>query len=412
MGVDLFAARASDGSPICPALDAASSGVMWLTGHPDEPTPITFSFMDRLRALCDAVGRASQKMGHRVQLDPVEIVVQRAALREFTRKGTTSANGSGRLLGCQDGWVVCNLARPGDVDLIPAITGAVEPDAWEELQRFASKISGIEFATRAQLVGLPAGVVADPAVRSDPVVVSALGASGGRSTTPRVVDFSAMWAGPLCAHTLRLAGAEVITVEDPARPDGSRVGDPTLHARLHDGHRLAPHSFRDPAGRDAIRRLVDGADIVIESSRPRALAQLGLSPSGFLSARPGRTWISITGYGRGPETAMRVAFGDDAAAAGGLVGQRHDGSPVFLADAAADPLSGLFAACAGLLSVGSGGGHLIDVSMSSASRWAAQGPRCDGPHDVEQLDDHWLVRHGDQSAIVRSPAEALALVDA
>ncbi|MGH9007741.1 MAG: hypothetical protein ACRDV6_08540, partial [Acidimicrobiales bacterium] len=117
------------------------------------------------------------------------------------------------------------------------------------------------------------------------------------------------------------------------------------------------------------------------------------------------------GYGRAEETAMRVAFGDDAAAVGGLVGECDDGSPVFLADAAADPVSGLFAAFAGLVSMASGGGYLIDVSMSSASRWAAGGRRCDDHHPVEQREEGWAVRHGAQTEDVRSPAEALAGVN-
>jgi hypothetical protein len=387
---------------------------MWLTGPPSEPPlPVPFPFVDRVRALCDGVGRASDALGQRVGLDPVGVVIERAAVRGFSRNGTTSANGSCRLLRCLDGWVACNLARPDDLDLIAAITGTSGTGGWEALQQFASEKSAAELAARAQHVGLPAGVVADPSVRPEPVVISRLGGSVGSGPRAlRVVDFSAMWAGPLCAHTLRQAGADVTTVEDPARPDGSRLGDPGLHARLHDGHGLATLSFGDPGGRDAIRRLVDDADAVVESSRPRALNQLGLSPQGFLSARPGRTWISITGYGRTPETAMRVAFGDDAAAAGGLVGRSGDGSPVFLADAAADPVSGLFAAFAGLESMASGGGHLVDVSMSAASRWAAGGRACAGPHPVEQHGQGWIVRHGDRSALVRSPAEALALVDA
>ena len=51
-------------------------------------------------------------------------------------------------------------------------------------------------------------------------------------------------------------------------------------------------------------------------------------------------WVSITGYGRDGPAAQRVAFGDDAAVAGGLIGgDRTD--PVFCADAVADPLAGL-----------------------------------------------------------------------
>jgi crotonobetainyl-CoA:carnitine CoA-transferase CaiB-like acyl-CoA transferase len=58
-----------------------------------------------------------------------------------------------------------------------------------------------------------------------------------------------------------------------------------------------------------------------------------------------------------------VAFGDDAAVAGGLVAWDGDG-PVFCADAVADPSSGLVAVAATLDALAAGGGWLLDVAMS------------------------------------------------
>ena len=48
-----------------------------------------------------------------------------------------------------------------------------------------------------------------------------------------------------------------------------------------------------------LARLIEAAEVVIESSRPRALEQLGIDAHAWIDARPGRIWISITGYGRG-----------------------------------------------------------------------------------------------------------------
>ena len=83
------------------------------------------------------------------------------------------------------------------------------------------------------------------------------------------------------------------------------------------------------------------ADVVLEASRPRALAQFGIDAEALTTGTPdGRgpqAWVSITGYGRTGDEANRVAFGDDAAAAGGLVSWT-DGEPLFCADAVADPL--------------------------------------------------------------------------
>jgi len=61
-----------------------------------------------------------------------------------------------------------------------------------------------------------------------------------------------------------------------------------------------------------------------------------------------------------------VAFGDDAAAAGGLVGWSGD-RPVFFGDAIADPLSGIAAAAATVDALGCGGRWLLDVSMASVA---------------------------------------------
>src|SRR5438045_3769067 len=109
-----------------------------------------------------------------------------------------------------------------------------------------------------------------------------------------------------------------------------------------------------------LRPLLPSADIVIEASRPRAFAQLGLEP------QPHHTWVSITGYGRTGPWCNRTAFGDDAAAAGGLVAMA-DGAPVFCADAIADPLAGIWAAVAALDAYLHGGGVIIDVALREAA---------------------------------------------
>jgi hypothetical protein len=79
-----------------------------------------------------------------------------------------------------------------------------------------------------------------------------------------------------------------------------------------------------------------------------------------------RVWTSITGHGRAGAAGDRVAFGDDAAVAGGLVRWAAD-TPMFLGDAVADPLTGMVAAAATLLSWN----HMIlnvpDVSPSSTA---------------------------------------------
>src|SRR6185437_6344371 len=108
---------------------------------------------------------------------------------------------------------------------------------------------------------------------------------------------------------------------------------------------------------DELRELLAVSDVVIEGSRPAALARRALAPDD-ITPRAGRIWLQITGY-----DGRRPGFGDDTAVAGGLVGTSADG-PVFCGDAIADPLAGLQAALAVAESLGRGGGELIGVSMA------------------------------------------------
>src|SRR3546814_9227938 len=89
--------------------------------------------------------------------------------------------------------------------------------------------------------------------------------------------------------------------------------------------------------------MVAEARVLITSGRPHALARLGLDEARVFNANPALLWIAITAHGWSGEAALRVGFGDDCAAAGGLVSWDED-DPRFIGDALADPLTGLFAA--------------------------------------------------------------------
>lgn len=271
-----------------------------------------------------------------------------------------------------------------------------EAEAWLALESAARAVSAEALAASAQLLGVPAA-----ALPSTPPGASESGGAWPWAAVPWlttriaapspaarlagavVADLSSMWAGPLCAHLLGLAGAKVIKVESPSRPDGARSGDPRFYDWLHAGHHSAAIDFRTESGRAALAALLDVADVVIESSRPRALASLGLAP-GMVRHRDGQVWLSITGYGSGDPGL--VAFGDDAAVAGGLVG-RGDDAPVFCADAIADPLTGVCGALAVASSIAAGGGHLIDLPMRATAATFAAAPVPDhGPHEVRRGD--------------------------
>jgi crotonobetainyl-CoA:carnitine CoA-transferase CaiB-like acyl-CoA transferase len=188
---------------------------------------------------------------------------------------------------------------------------------------------------------------------------------------------SSLWAGPLCAQLLGVCGAQVVKLESLQRPDGARRGSPAFFDLMNGGKRSVAVDIESESGLEQLRGLLARADIVIESSRPRALAQLGVDAEELVRSGLGKTWLSITGYGRGEPEAGWVAFGDDAAAAAGLTATAGCGTPVFCGDAIADPLTGLHAAVAALASWLTGGGRLLDVSLRNVAARATRLPAPD-----------------------------------
>jgi crotonobetainyl-CoA:carnitine CoA-transferase CaiB-like acyl-CoA transferase len=216
-----------------------------------------------------------------------------------------------------------------------------------------------------------------------------------------VVDLSSLWAGPLCAHLLGRAGCRVVKVEHPDRLDGARHGDARFWRWLHEGHESLVVDFRARPGRHQLVGLLEEADVIIEASRGRALDQLGLGPS-QVSTKPGAVWVTITGYGRSSD---RVAFGDDAAVAAGLVAS-DDRGPMFCGDAIGDPVAGLSAAVAVTEALAGGGGVHLDVSMAAAvAATAGPGTGCvQGEHPVTRdADGAWWVSCDGVRVPVRSP---------
>jgi hypothetical protein len=300
---------------------------------------------------------------------PIEwaaMLTVRSGMVDLLPPGRTSANGSCRLCRTLDGWVAVNLARPDDRAVLGALVGhPVGEDLWPEVESYAAAGETARLVADARLLGLPVAPLATPPPGTRPSVVSQPWPPGPPHPVSglRVVDLSSMWAGPLAAKILAMAGAEVVKVESGSRPDGARKV-PAFYRWLHpDDQGTEVLDFEHPDGRERLRCLLEAADIVIEASRPRALEQLGVGP-GALAPRVGRIWLSITGYGREAPGRDWVAFGDDAAVAGGLVGKGPAGDPVFVGDAIADPVTGLFGARAVLEAAAAGGGRLIDLAMS------------------------------------------------
>ena len=372
-----------------PARSWASSGAMGLTGRADGPPLLApGDVATSLDGAALAFRLLAVARGFPLSLDGAALLGERAAHFGHHRRGTVSNGGACHLVATADGWLAVNLSRDSDLELLPAwLEGPVGSNHWASVTAFVRHRSAHPLADRAQLLGLPVAVVGvagrpgqvdqqyqvrgqqwppapwlhDGIAPSPPPPrmvgdLAQLGPTGHASRRrPFVVDLSALWAGPLAASLLVAAGCRVVKVEDPRRPDPARHGPPAFFDLLQGGK----ESVTTPvAATGPFPALVAGADVVIEASRPRALEQLGIH------AQPHQAWISITGYGRVGPWRNRVALGDDAAAAAGLVTvEKEGGPPLFCADAAADPITGLHAAVAALAAVAGGTGGTTDIAM-------------------------------------------------
>lgn len=302
----------------------------------------------RLRALPFAVSRA-QLLG-------------RDAPGGLDEPGPISANRHCRLIAARDGWVAVNLARPDDVELIAAFTRR-EGAAWLALAEFAREESAADIVARATEFQLPVARVGE----AEPGALAAAADAPSRSF--RVLDLSALWAGPLCAGLLARAGAEVVRIESVARPDPTAVTSPLLDAWLNGAKRRVTLDLTNAMGRDRLREEIASCDVLVTSARPAALARLGLDTEA-LAGRPGLVWAAITAHGWAED---RVGFGDDCAAAGGLVAW-IEGEPRFFGDALADPLTGLEGALAVLAARAGGRSGRIDLAMGRVAAAYARAP--------------------------------------
>jgi hypothetical protein len=308
-----------------------------------------------------------------LDLDPEGLIWERAELLGLPPppSGQISRSGVTRLLPTLDGWMALTLSRPWDREVLAAWLGHPwDGNPWLAAAEGAASMTTTAAVDGAQLLGVAAASCGgdwtdeqatsrDQSPPTQPWLIE--GPRHPKHTAgrpPLVVDLSALWAGPLTGRLLAEWGADVIKVEDPNRPDGFREGAPALYQRLNAGKQHRPLSLPEALP------LLEQADVVITSARPRVWEQLGLREL------PG-TWVQITGYGRSGPWRQRVAFGDDAAVAGGLIkAPTATEPPAFIADAIADPLTGMVAAWGALTSLADGaGGVVVDVAMREVAGW-------------------------------------------
>ncbi|HEY3796897.1 MAG TPA: CoA transferase [Caulobacteraceae bacterium] len=298
-------------------------------------------------------------------------VTSRAGHLPLAEPGRISPNGACRLVRCADGWIAVNLAREEDAELIPAWLGLEDAgDPWAAIEAGALVRTAAAAVADASVLGIPVARVGEVQTHSFAAQVLRNAPRGAPRRLGRVVDVSALWAGPLCGAILAAAGAEVLKIESHRRPDPSRAATPEFFKRLNGMKMEVELDLADERDQKRLFEAVSRSDVLITSARPRAFPGIGLEPAAVFAANRALTWVSITGHGAAGAAAERVAFGDDAAAAGGLV--RWEGEePRFLGDALADPITGQAAAVAALKALETGGGAVVDIAMARASAAAA-----------------------------------------
>jgi CoA:oxalate CoA-transferase len=193
----------------------------------------------------------------------------------------------------------------------------------------------------------------------------------------RVLDFSTTIAGPHCTRMLADMGAEVIKIES-AEGETMRIRPPvrngfsSLFGQLNAGKKSLVLDLKTPEAVEAIRRLVKGADIVVENFRPGVMRRLKLDFASLQPLNPRLIYCSISGYGQTGPSAELPAYAPVIHAASGydmahLSYQPGRHRPDFCGIYHADVLTGVYAF--GAISAAlyqrelSQKGQHIDVSM-------------------------------------------------
>jgi len=195
--------------------------------------------------------------------------------------------------------------------------------------------------------------------------------------TRRLLDLSRLFPGPYCARIFADWGFDVIKVEPPGGGDWARYvpplnpesGQGLLFEALNRGKKSLSLNLKSEQGRAILLRLVEGADVLLESFRPGVMARLNLDYEVLAATNPRLVYCSLSGYGtQGP---YRDRAGHDLNYVGlagllDLTGPR-DAPPVLLGAPVADVSGALWAAVGILLALlgreQTGRGQRVDASL-------------------------------------------------
>ena len=383
----------------------AASGAMALTGRPDGPPLVApAGVVDAAVSAAQSVATATGRVGTVVRLDGPALLGERAALAGMERQGSVSVGGAARFERAADGWIVLNLPRHDDIAALPALLEAdIDPQDWCGVSERIALRSAADLVDRGRLLGV---AIAQPDERrrvDGPDRVLLDGPARSVNIRPLVIDLTSLWAGPLAGSILAAAGARVIKIEGRDRPDGARLGPASFFDLMNSGKEMLALDLRDRADVRLLHRMIGAADLVIEGSRPRAMEQIGIEAAQVVTDAA-TSWLSITGHGR-VEAPERVGFGDDAAVAGGIWVDEQDG-PLFVADAVADPLTGLVAGALGAELLAADRAALVEAPLSQVAAWARR-PGVTAPVRAT-LDRGWHVVAPEGVVAVSPPSARMA----
>src|SRR6187401_3700 len=121
----------------------------------------------------------------------------------------------------------------------------------------------------------------------------------------KVLDLSRVLAGPLCTMTLADMGADVIKVERPGTGDETRGWGPPFDERGESAYYLSVNRNKKSVALDLdsdrdrglIRKLIAGADVVVDNFKPGTLQRRGIDPATLLAEHHNLIWCTITGFG-------------------------------------------------------------------------------------------------------------------
>jgi crotonobetainyl-CoA:carnitine CoA-transferase CaiB-like acyl-CoA transferase len=191
----------------------------------------------------------------------------------------------------------------------------------------------------------------------------------------KVIDLSWFLPGPFLTMALADHGAEVIKVEPPGEGDPGRQIAPmdertsVFFRNLNRGKKSVVIDLKDPAGREALLRLCDDADVVVESFRPGVAARLGLGYDTVGARNPGIVYCSISAFGQDGAYVRRPAHDLALEAMAGVLSLTlgDDGRPTIPGIPIADAVSALQGLSGVLMALlrrcETGRGDYLDIAM-------------------------------------------------